>query len=1096
MTRWMWEGWRARLGGFVALGVIATLVGYGRPHIAWAATTCDQGSSVYVVAHEDDSILFQDPALQEDFDSGRCVETIFVTAGDDGQGSSYWRGREAGAEASYAEMAGVSDVWTQTDAGVSGHPMPRLTLAGKPTVSLVFTRLPDGNNDGSGFSSNGFESLQKLWQGTISTIEAVDGSSSYTKSDLTDTLSGLFQAAGADRIVTQDFVGAYGDGDHSDHHSTAYFAQAAGAEDPTPHTLTGYLDYPISSLPANLSAADTQAKEATWFAYAPFDPSVCQTASSCEANGDASWWSREYISSTVQQPSGSGGANVAPLAAVTASSENASTGQLAVKAVDGSADGYPGDYTHEWATLGEGAGAWLNLAWSSPQALTSITLFDRPNPDDQITGGTVTFSDGSSLAVGVLPNDGSPLTLTFAAKTVTSLKLTITSVSSTTQNIGLAEIQAFTGSGSPPSGSLTLSGPASLTAGDSVQLGVQASSGSPFVTLGSDSSGGGFSISSSGPWSATLSLPTSGGGASFYYRDTRAGKAIVTASATAYTNGTQSETVSAGPLASIDVTPAGPVTIPVGETQAFGASGVDSFGNPVTISPAWSSTLGSFAPTSGPSTSFTATSAGSGTVQATVGSISGLASITVSAASVNVAPLAAVTASSENASTGQLAVKAVDGSADGYPGDYTHEWATLGEGAGAWLNLAWSSPQALTSITLFDRPNPDDQITGGTVTFSDGSSLAVGVLPNDGSPLTLTFAAKTVTSLKLTITSVSSTTQNIGLAEIQAFTGSGSPPSGSLTLSGPASLTAGDSVQLGVQANSGSPFVTLGSDSSGGGFSISSSGPWSATLSLPTSGGGASFYYRDTRAGKAIVTASATAYTNGTQSETVSAGPLASIDVTPAGPATIPVGETQAFGASGVDSFGNPVTISPAWSSTLGSFAPTSGPSTSFTATSAGSGTVQATVGSISGLASITVSAASVNVAPLAAVTASSENASTGQLAVKAVDGSADGYPGDYTHEWATLGEGAGAWLNLAWSSPQALTSITLFDRPNPDDQITGGTVTFSDGSSLAVGVLPNDGSPLTLTFAAKTVTSLKLTITSVSSTTQNIGLAEIQTDA
>ena len=132
----------------------------------------------------------------------------------------------------------------------------------------------------------------------------------------------------------------------------------------------------------------------------------------------------------------------------------------------GSADGYPGDYTHEWATLGEGAGAWLNLAWSSPQALTSITLFDRPNPDDQITGGTVTFSDGSSLAVGVLPNDGSPLTLTFAAKTVTSLKLTITSVSSTTQNIGLAEIQAFTGSGSPPSGSLTLSGPASLTAGD------------------------------------------------------------------------------------------------------------------------------------------------------------------------------------------------------------------------------------------------------------------------------------------------------------------------------------------------------------------------------------------------------------------------------------------------------------------------------------------------------------------------------------------------------------------------------------------------------------------------------------------------------
>jgi hypothetical protein len=149
---------------------------------------------------------------------------------------------------------------------------------------------------------------------------------------------------------------------------------------------------------------------------------------------------------TVTVPSAPpGGTNVAPLATVTASSENASTGQTAAKAVDGSTLGYPQAYQHEWATVGQGAGAWLNLAWSSPQTLTSITLYDRPNLDDQVTGGTITFSDGSTLAVGVLPNDGSPYTLTFAAKTVTSLKLTITAVSSTTQNIGLAEIQTYTG---------------------------------------------------------------------------------------------------------------------------------------------------------------------------------------------------------------------------------------------------------------------------------------------------------------------------------------------------------------------------------------------------------------------------------------------------------------------------------------------------------------------------------------------------------------------------------------------------------------------------------------------------------------------------
>jgi hypothetical protein len=154
-------------------------------------------------------------------------------------------------------------------------------------------------------------------------------------------------------------------------------------------------------------------------------------------------------------------------------------------------------------------------------------------------------------------------------------------------------------------------------------------------------------------------------------------------------------------------------------------------------------------------------------------SVTSSTSFTVTAASgTNVAPLASVTASSQDTSTGQTALKAVDGSILGYPVDYTHEWATVGKKAGAWINLAWSSPQTLTSITLYDRPNTDDQITGGTIAFSDGSTLSVGALPNTGTALTLNFAAKTVTSLRLTVTSVSSTTQNIGLAEIQAFTGS------------------------------------------------------------------------------------------------------------------------------------------------------------------------------------------------------------------------------------------------------------------------------------------------------------------------------------
>ena len=78
-----------------------------------------------------------------------------------------------------------------------------------------------------------------------------------------------------------------------------------------------------------------------------------------------------------------------------------------------------------------------------PQTIDTIVLHDRPNANDQITGGTIQFSDGTSITVGTLPNDGTGLTLTFAAKTVTSLQLNITSVSPATQNVGLSEIQVY-----------------------------------------------------------------------------------------------------------------------------------------------------------------------------------------------------------------------------------------------------------------------------------------------------------------------------------------------------------------------------------------------------------------------------------------------------------------------------------------------------------------------------------------------------------------------------------------------------------------------------------------------------------------------------
>ncbi len=142
-------------------------------------------------------------------------------------------------------------------------------------------------------------------------------------------------------------------------------------------------------------------------------------------------------------------------------------------------------------------------------------------------------------------------------------------------------------------------------------------------------------------------------------------------------------------------------------------------------------------------------------------------------ANLNIAPFAVVTASSENAASGQLAIKAVDGVIDGagtYPGDATKEWATTGETVNAWLQLSWPSPYTVNQVILYDRPNSNEQILSATLLFSDGTTLQVGPLDNLGGATAYTLPTPvTVTNLKMTVTSVSSTTQSEGLAEIEVY---------------------------------------------------------------------------------------------------------------------------------------------------------------------------------------------------------------------------------------------------------------------------------------------------------------------------------------
>ncbi|HZS46983.1 MAG TPA: glycoside hydrolase TIM-barrel-like domain-containing protein [Blastocatellia bacterium] len=203
----------------------------------------------------------------------------------------------------------------------------------------------------------------------------------------------------------------------------------------------------------------------------------------------------------------------------------------------------------------------------------------------------------------------------------------------------------------------------------------------------------------------------------------------------------------------------------------------------------------------------------------------------------DIALTARATASSENTVTQQLAIKAIDGVIDGYPSDFTKEWAADGELAGAWLRLDWNQSQSVNKVILHDRINLDDQITAGHIVFSDGSTISVGTLPNNGDGLVLTFSDRTVTSLTFYVDDAMG--NNTGLAEIEVYGSSQSnnhPPS---ITSGPTVVPSivnpGQTASLKVTATDADGDLMSFTWSATAG-SISGSGP-NVTFTAPSSGG-------------------------------------------------------------------------------------------------------------------------------------------------------------------------------------------------------------------------------------------------------------------
>lgn len=103
-------------------------------------------------------------------------------------------------------------------------------------------------------------------------------------------------------------------------------------------------------------------------------------------------------------------------------------------------DGQNGGLGNEWTSAGDPTPS-ATLTWAEPVRLTSIGLANRVAPEQVLTE-TLTFSDGSTVPLATaLPVDGSFVTLSFAAKNVTSVTFQV-DTSTGGDNVGLAEFQA------------------------------------------------------------------------------------------------------------------------------------------------------------------------------------------------------------------------------------------------------------------------------------------------------------------------------------------------------------------------------------------------------------------------------------------------------------------------------------------------------------------------------------------------------------------------------------------------------------------------------------------------------------------------------
>jgi LmbE family N-acetylglucosaminyl deacetylase len=263
------------MGQLIALciGLFQAIAGIDAPHIQairYVANTPMARHDVFVVAHEDDWQLFMGDIAAGRMRAGDSVSFIYLTAGDDGRDSLYWRTRERAALHSTRVAIGP-DASDSAEARCSmttvlNHAIRQCVVA---NTGSYFLRLPDGKRNGMGFASHDYQSLRKLRGKKIPVVNAVDGSAAYDGwEDLTATVSNIIGPNSSDRDVVvhaSDPSIAANPHDHFDHRMTGLLVEDLRR---TQRWKTQYyVGYAVATRAANRSTDEAREKTAIFLAY-------------------------------------------------------------------------------------------------------------------------------------------------------------------------------------------------------------------------------------------------------------------------------------------------------------------------------------------------------------------------------------------------------------------------------------------------------------------------------------------------------------------------------------------------------------------------------------------------------------------------------------------------------------------------------------------------------------------------------------------------------------------------------------------------------------------------------------------------------------